>query len=105
MNNTKKEIVNRIVSQITALYVDSVDYDEMRDEIYLNNNNGNGQSTVAKLSFNNYGVEQIIYDEDATLEIQAMLLISEIDSDYGTLEPSEIVERLQNAISEIAKMF
>lgn len=105
MNYTKKKVIERIASQITALYVDTVEYDESRDEIYLNNDYGDAQKAVAKLSFNHYGIEQLIYDESVTLEVQAMILLSEIDEDYGKMYPNEMVDRLKYAITEIAKMF
>lgn len=97
MNNTRYAIVKRIASKINALYVDSFDYDETRDEIWLLNNRKDGNRSVAKLSFNNSGVEQLILDEDVVLEVQALLLLAEIDTDYGMLEPYEILERLMQA--------
>lgn len=105
MNSIRKEIIKRIVSQITALYVDSVEYDESRDEIYLNNDHGDRLVSVAKLGFNHYGIEQLIYDESVTLEVQAIILFSKIDEDFGTISHTEIVDRLRHAMTEIKKMF
>lgn len=105
MNSIRKEIIKRIVSQIIALYVDSVEYDESRDEIYLNNDHGDRLVSVAKLGFNHYGIEQLIYDESVTLEVQAIILFSKIDEDFGTISHTEIVDRLRHAMTEIKKMF
>lgn len=105
MNSIRKEIIKRIVSQITVSYVDSVEYDESRDEIYLYHDRGDRLVSVAKLGFNYYGVEQLIYNESVTLEVQAIILFSKIDEDFGTILHKEIVDRLRHAMTEIKKMF
>ena len=97
MNETRKTIVKHIASKIDSLYVDSFDYDEMQDVIILLNRQDDKKSAIAKLSFTNNGVEQTFYDKYAVLEVQALLLLADIDTDYGTLEPYEILERLEQA--------
>lgn len=97
MNETRKTIIKQIVSKIDALYVDSFDYDETQDVIIFFNRQDDKKSPIAKLSFTNDGVEQIFYDKYAVLEVQALLLLAEIDADYGMLEPYQILERLMQA--------
>lgn len=97
MNKTRKTIVKQIVSKIDALYVDSFDYDETRDVITLVNHQDDKKFVVAKLDFTNDGVEQTFYDEYVVLEVQALLLLAEIDTDFGMLAPYQILERLMQA--------